>query len=319
MSLLLARKKSTMTVTFDTPTTSRPNPQKRNLLIRRLARAPWWLLVLAVLVLLFVRSVSDRHPYPIIWEAVQEGIVTTIWVSIVAYALALVLGLIIALLRRSSNMIVFQTVTLYVELVRGIPTLVLVYYMALALIPQIIYGVNDLGEWLSHLAITINLTGDTAYTITFIDTGNRLAKFQTREFPNTYRAIIGLAISYSAFLSEIFRAGIDSVGEGQREAAQSLGMTRWQMMRLIVLPQAFRTILPPLGNDFIALLKESSLVSVLGVTDITRRGQTYASSTFTFFQSYNVVALTYLTLTLALSMAVKGMEWYLDRGKKRMS
>ncbi|NLF77412.1 MAG: ABC transporter permease subunit, partial [Chloroflexi bacterium] len=100
---------------------------------------------------------------------------------------------------------------------------------------------------------------------------------------------------------------------------QSLGMTRWQMMRLIVLPQAFRTILPPLGNDFIALLKESSLVSVLGVTDITRRGQTYASSTFTFFQSYNVVALTYLTLTLALSMAVKGMEWYLDRGKKRMS
>ena len=208
---------------------------------------------------------------------------------------------------------------LYVELVRGIPTLVLVYYMALALIPQIIYGVNDLGEWLSHLAITIHLTGDTAYTITFIDTGNRLAEFQTREFPNTYRAIIGLAISYSAFLSEIFRAGIDSVGEGQREAAQSLGMTRWQMMRLIVLPQAFRTILPPLGNDFIALLKESSLVSVLGVTDITRRGQTYASSTFTFFQSYNVVALTYLTLTLALSMAVKGMEWYLDRGKKRMS
>ena len=306
-----------MTVVFDTSPVSRPNPQKKNLLIRRLARAPWWLLALAVLVLLFVRSVSDRHPYPIIWGAVQEGIWTTIWVSVVAYALALALGLIVALLRRSSNVIIYQTITLYVELVRGIPTLVLVYYMALALIPQIIYGVNDLGEWLSHLAIIINLTGDTTYTITFIDTGNRLAGFQTRDFPNTYRAIIGLAISYSAFLSEIFRAGIDSVGEGQREAAQSLGMTRWQVMRLIVLPQAFRTILPPLGNDFIALLKESSLVSVLGVADITRRGQTYASSTFTFFQSYNVVALTYLTLTLALSMAVKGMEWYLDRGKKR--
>lgn len=306
-----------MTVVFDTSPVSRPNPQKKNLLIRRLARAPWWLLALAVLVLLFVRSVSDRHPYPIIWGAVQEGIWTTIWVSVVAYALALVLGLIVALLRRSSNVIIYQTITLYVELVRGIPTLVLVYYMALALIPQIIYGVNDLGEWLSHLAIRINVIGDATYTITFIDTGNRLAGFQTRDFPNTYRAIIGLAISYSAFLSEIFRAGIDSVGEGQREAAQSLGMTRWQVMRLIVLPQAFRTILPPLGNDFIALLKESSLVSVLGVADITRRGQTYASSTFTFFQSYNVVALTYLTLTLALSMAVKGMEWYLDRGKKR--
>lgn len=306
-----------MTVTYDTSTASRPNPQKKNILIRRLARAPWWALAMVILVIVFARSVSDVHPYPIIWDAVQEGIVTTIWVSVVAYLIALVLGLIVALLRRSQNVIVYQVVTFYVEAVRGIPTLVLVYYMALALIPQLIDLANNFGDWLTYLHITVNVVGDTTFELTFEGIGTRLATFEQREFDNVYRAIIALAISYSAFLSEVFRAGIDSIGVGQREAASSLGMTRWQTMRLIVLPQAIRVILPPLANDFIAMLKESSLVSVLGVTDITRRGQTYASSTFTFFQAYNVVALTYLILTLTLSMTVKLMEMYLDRGKER--
>ncbi|MBN2305255.1 MAG: amino acid ABC transporter permease [Anaerolineae bacterium] len=299
------------------PETVRPNPQKKNLLIRKIARAPWWLLVLALLVIWFVLSVQDTHPYPIIWRAVKEGIWTTIWVSVIAYAISLALGLIVALLRRSSNVIVYQLVTLYVEAVRGIPTLVLVYYMALAAIPQVIMLGNDFGEWLSHLVITVDITGDMVFDITFEGIGNSLAGYRTRDFPNTHRAIIGLAISYSAFLSEVFRAGIDSIGSGQREAAASLGMTRWQVMRLIVLPQAIRVILPPLGNDFIAMLKESSLVSILGVEDITRQGQTYAASTFTFFQAYNVVALTYLVLTISLSMVVKTMEWYLDRGKDK--
>jgi polar amino acid transport system permease protein len=208
-------------------------------------------------------------------------------------------------------------VTLYVEAVRGIPTLVLVYYMALAAIPQLIMLGNDLGEWLSWLTITIHISDDTAWRLTFRGIGRALATFQTRDFPNTYRAIIGLAISYSAFLSEVFRAGIESVGAGQREAAASLGMTRWQVMRLIVLPQAIRTVIPPLANDFIAMLKESSLVSILGVEDITRQGQTYAASTFTFFQVYNVVALTYLVLTISLSMAVKLLEAYMYRGRER--
>lgn len=306
-----------MTAVSDTAApVSRPNPQKRNILIRRLSRAPWWLLLLALLVIWFVYSVYDKHPYPIVWRAVQQGIWTTIWVSVVAYLIALILGLLVALLRRSSNVIVYQFVTLYVEGVRGIPTLVLVYYMALALIPQLILLGNDLGDWLVKQELHIEITGILDYVITFKGLGRSLAEFKTREFSNSYRAIIGLAISYSAFLSEIFRAGIESVSVGQHEAARSLGMTRWQVMRLIVLPQAIRTILPPLGNDFIAMLKESSLVSVLGVADITRRGQTYAASTFTFFQVYNVVALTYLVLTLSLSMLVKLMEAYLNRGRQ---
>jgi polar amino acid transport system permease protein len=302
-----------MTQIYDTSVQSRPNPQKRNLLIRRLARAPWWMLVLAILIIVFVFNVQHKHPYPVVWRAVQEGIVTTIWVSLVAYGLALVLGLLLALTRRSSNVIVYQVATFYVETVRGIPTLVLVYYMALALIPKIISELNGLGEWLINNDVSIGL----GIKLSLDSLGTQLAGYRSRDFSNSYRAIIGLAISYSAFLSEIFRAGIDSIGDGQHEAAASLGMTRWQVMRLIVLPQAFRVVLPPLGNDFIAMLKESSLVSVLGVPDITRRGQTYAASTFTFFQVYNVVALTYLVLTLALSMMVKAMEMYLDRGKHR--
>ncbi|NLE50233.1 MAG: amino acid ABC transporter permease [Chloroflexi bacterium] len=306
-----------MTVVFDTSTTPRVNPQKKNILIRRLARAPWWLLGMGVLVVLFVLSVRTTHPYPVIWGAVRQGIWTTIWVSVIAYALALTLGLIIALLRRSSNPIIYQVSTFYVEAVRGIPTLVLVYWMALAFIPEVIRFGNDLGASLQHLTISFIITDDLIYDLTFQSLGRRMAEFETREFGNNYRAIIALAISYSAFLSEVFRAGIDSVSVGQREAARSLGMTHWQVMRLIVLPQAIRVILPPLGNDFIAMLKESSLVSVLGVQDITRRGQTYASSTFTFFQAYNIVALTYLVLTITLSLVVKGMESYLDRGQRR--
>ncbi|MEL6272125.1 MAG: amino acid ABC transporter permease, partial [Chloroflexota bacterium] len=222
--------------------------------------------------------------------------------TVVAYLFAMVFGLLIAMMRRSNNFFIYQISTVYVEFVRGIPTLVLVYYVVLALTPMVVNGLNDMGNWLVANGIT---------------QGAVLADLRTRDIPNTARAIFGLAISYSAFLSEVFRAGIDSIGQGQREAALSLGMTRWQVMRYIVLPQAFRVVLPPLGNDFIAMLKESSLVSIVGVEDITRQGSTTAQSNFVFFQAYNVVALTYLVLTLTLSMLVKGLEGYLDRGKAR--
>ena len=208
-----------MTVVHAAPAIFRPNPQKKNILIRRLARAPWWLLLMALMVILFVLSVNDRHPYPIVWRAVRQGIWTTIWVSIVAYTIAVILGLFIALLRRSNNVVIYQLSTFYVEGVRGIPTLVLVYYMALAAIPQLISLGNDLGEWLTWLRITITLSDSASFDLTFQGIGSRLAAFDTRQFPNTYRAIIGLAISYSAFLSEVFRAGIDSIGRGQRDVA----------------------------------------------------------------------------------------------------
>ncbi len=123
-----------------------------------------------------------------------------------------------------------------------------------------------------------------------------------------WRAIIALTIGYSAFIAEVFRAGIQSVDEGQIEAAEALGLRPWARFRLIVLPQALRTILPPLGNDFIALIKDSALVSVLGVADITQLGKIYAAGSFRFFETYNVVAFLYLVITVGLSLVLRRFE-----------
>lgn len=288
---------------------ARPNPHKRNILIQRLSRAPWWLLIILILVVLFVISVADSSTYQLAWAEVQKGIWTTIWVTLVAYALALVLGLILALMRRPStsllyNVLIYQPATVIVEIIRGIPTLVLVFFITLAFVPQMVTILNGIGASMLDSGTRLE------------DLANQLVSLTPRDIPTVYRAIAALAISYAAFLSEIFRAGLDSIDIGQREAARSLGMNQWQIMRHIILPQAIRNILPALGNDFIAMLKESSLVSVVGVQDITRSGQSFAAATFTFFQAYTIVAVTYLVLTLALATLVKLLELYMGRGRR---
>ena len=131
------------------------------------------------------------------------------------------------------------------------------------------------------------------------------------------RVIIALVVAYSAFLSEIFRAGIESIDRGQMEAARSLGMGYWKAMRYVILPQAVRNVLPALGNDFIAMLKDSSLVSVLGVQDISGLGRVYAASSFRTFETYNVMTFLYLCMTLLLSMAVRWLERRTTRDRQR--
>ena len=126
--------------------------------------------------------------------------------------------------------------------------------------------------------------------------------------PATASAVIAMAVCYGAYMGEIFRAGIESIPKGQMEPARSLGMTSSQAMRHVILPQAFKTILPPIGNEFVALLKDSSLVSILAVSDLLRRGREYASETFTYFETYTMVALVYLVITLFLSKLVSKME-----------
>jgi polar amino acid transport system permease protein len=124
-------------------------------------------------------------------------------------------------------------------------------------------------------------------------------------------------IGYSAFIAEVFRAGILAVEKGQIEAAEALGLKKWQRFRLIVFPQAMRTILPPLGNDFVAMVKDSSLVSVLGVADITQMGKVYAAGSFRFFETYSIVAYIYLILTIGLSLALRRLEKRLGRSDVR--
>ena len=140
---------------------------------------------------------------------------------------------------------------------------------------------------------------------------------KTRDFPLIWRAIIALTVAYSAFLAEIFRAGLQAVDKGQIEAAQALGLNGWQRFRHVVFPQAFRTILPPLGNDFVAMVKDSSLVSVLGVADITQLGKVTAAGNFRYFETYNVVALIYLTMTISLSLLLRRLEARLKARQER--
>jgi len=121
-------------------------------------------------------------------------------------------------------------------------------------------------------------------------------------------AIIALSICYGAYMGEIFRAGIQSIPKGQMEAALALGFSRGQAMRLIILPQTVRVILPAIGNEFIAMLKDSSLVSVIALRDILRRGREYVARTFLSLETYALVALVYLVFTLALSKLVAMME-----------
>jgi len=123
-------------------------------------------------------------------------------------------------------------------------------------------------------------------------------------------------LAYGVFLSEIFRAGIQSIEPGQAEAARALGMNRFQVMTTIILPQAIRNILPALGNDFIAMLKDSSLVSVLGVPDLTNQTRLYIASTFRTFEGYNIMAFLYLSMTLILSLVVRWVELRITRYRK---
>ena len=130
--------------------------------------------------------------------------------------------------------------------------------------------------------------------------GNRVAPF--------IAAITACGINSGAYIAEIFRAGIQAIDDGQMEAGRSLGMTWWQTMWYIIIPQAFRNIVPPLGNEFIALLKDSSLVSVIGFEELTRRGQLIIARTYGSLEIWICVAIIYLIMTLTISRFVAFLE-----------
>ena len=121
-------------------------------------------------------------------------------------------------------------------------------------------------------------------------------------------AIVGLTFGYAAYMSEVYRAGIQSISKGQMEAARSLGMTYFQAMRYVILPQAFRVVLPPMGNEFITLLKDSALVSAVSVPDLTRRGREYSATHFNPIETWTMVALLYLMMTLLATRLVAYLE-----------
>jgi polar amino acid transport system permease protein len=280
--------------------TPRPTPPTRSgsrllPLTNRLSRLPYWLLIAILLGIFFLWTMFSQADYRVILKAVSKGVATTVYVTLIAFVLSIVLGLIIGLMRVSGNRLAREVSSFYVEIIRGVPMLVILYYIAFVGAPVLISGINGVGNLLVSTGLLAGL-------------GTPLAELTVRQLDFTARAILALTIGYSAFISEIFRAGIESIGRGQMEAARSLGMNYSQAMRHVILPQAIRNVLPPLGNDFIAMLKDSSLVSVLGVQDITQLGKVYSASTFRFFETYNVVAFLYLVMTVGLAMLVRALE-----------
>lgn len=245
---------------------------------------PWWLLAVVTIGLWMFAQVLTDETYAGVLQILQKGIWTTIYVTVIAYTLACILGLLLALAGMSRWLVLRQIARFYVEIVRGIPIIVLLLYVAFVLGPAMVLAWNWCMGWLG------------------------LDPIRTRDFSLLWRAVIALTIAYSSFLAEVFRAGLQSVDKGQIEAAEALGLSGWQRFRHIVFPQALRTILPPLGNDFVAMVKDSSLVSVLGVTDITQLGKVTAAGNFRYFETYNVVALVYLTMTISLSLVLRNFE-----------
>ncbi len=123
-----------------------------------------------------------------------------------------------------------------------------------------------------------------------------------------WAGVIALTIAESAFMAEVFRGGIQAIARGQHEAAESLGLNYWQKMRLVILPQAFRQILPPLGNQFVYILKMSSLVSVIGLSDLTRRANELVVNEYLPLEIYTFLVIEYLVLILCVSQAVRWLE-----------
>jgi polar amino acid transport system permease protein len=245
---------------------------------------PYWLMLLVGIGLWLFYEVWANDIYASVMATLLKGIWVTAYVTVIAFFSACILGLGLAMAGLSRWIVLRQSARLYIEVVRGIPIMVLLLYTAFVLAPALVALVNWVGAPLG------------------------LEPWRNRDFPLIARAIIALTIAYSAFLAEVFRAGLMSVDKGQIEAAQALGLNGWQRFRHIVFPQALRTILPPLGNDFVAMVKDSSLVSVLGVADITQLGKVLAAGNFRYFETYNVVALVYLTITISLSLALRKLE-----------
>jgi polar amino acid transport system permease protein len=261
--------------------------------VDRLTRLPIWLLVTLALGVLLLWKISSDADSQVIFTAVRRGIGTTVFVSLVAYSLAMLLGLFLSLLRIYRNRATQELSSFYTEVMRGVPMLVLLYYISFVGAPALIDAVNWLGG-------------------PFIAAG-WIEKLDVRQINFTWRAILALTLGYSAFIGEIFRSGILSIEKDQTEAGQVEGASYSQIMRFIILPQAVRNVLPALGNEFIAILKDSALVSALGVQDITQLGKVYSASTFKFFETYNIVAFLYLAMTMGLAALIRFVEGRLNR------
>lgn len=236
---------------------------------------PWWLLGIVLTILFPVYKMLTDETWEDGFLFIKDGIILTFTVTTGGFVIAVIVGLVVAFARMSHRAVPRNLAMYYIEVMRGIPVLVTLFMLGLVIVP-----------WLLNLAD--------------IDPRSMIAS-------KAVRATVAVGLIYAAYIAEVFRAGIESVGRGQFEAGMSLGLNKRQVFRLVVWPQAIKNVLPALGNDLIALLKDSSLVSILAVREITQMSKLWTGSTFQFFAGFLILSAMYLTLTVSLSLA---LQWY---------
>ena len=202
-----------------------------------------------------------------------QGVPVTVGVTLIAMVTGAVLGLVLALMKMSRIKVLTALASLYIEVIRGTPLIVQALIMAYGL-PQLMQSIGINFRW-TYLIIP---------------------------------AIIVCGLNSAAYVAEVIRSGIQAVDKGQMEAARSIGMTKRQAMQLIVIPQALKIVLPSFGNEFVSLIKETSVLSYLGVVEILRKGALWNAATFNTFEAYIGVALVYMLLTIPSSKLVKRLE-----------
>ncbi len=241
---------------------------------------PWWLAGLLAIIAAMVAAILFSEEYQQAFKRIfpvplklVEGIAMTFYLTLGSFIVATFMGLFIGLARVSKKTAASNLAALYIEFIRGIPMLVFLFTVALVLVPD------------------------------FAD----LIDQPSRAIPMAVRGGLALSLFYAAFIAEVFRAGIQSVPNDQAQAGTALGLTDRQVMRKIVLPQAVRNMLPALGNDLISLMKDTSLISVLAVRELTQMARLYSGSSFRFRESFFVLMVIYVVLTLGLSLMLR---WY---------
>lgn len=278
---------------------------------------PWWLIAAIGLVIYLIYLVlTDEETRSSFWfmlgqspenlrfgQLAFKGIVITLTIAICGYLIAMLLGLLLGLMRTSSNPFLYNVASFYVEIIRGVPMLVLLLYVAFVLAPPI----TPFFAAIANIFVSLG-------NLLFYQTGLMSSPFRTvTTIANQWRAMIALGLGYAAFEAEVFRAGIQSIERGQYEAGRALGLSYFQMMRYVILPQAIRRVLPALGNDFISMVKDSSLASVLGVQDMTQLAKLVASGNFLYMQTLTLLAFVYLTIVVLLTRLLRVMERRLQR------
>jgi len=236
-----------------------------------------WLWIMLGIITLMALEILFNDAYQEAFREIVPGLKLTFYITIGSFLIAMPLGLFIGLGRLSKNSVINTISRVYIEFVRGMPMLVFIFVVAFVL------------------------------TKDFAD----LFGMKTRTIKNEWRGVAALSLFYAAFIAEVVRAGIQSVEHGQIEAGMAVGLRRWQVSRRVVLPQALRNALPALGNDFISLMKDTSLLSVLAVKELTQEARIYSGSSFRIRESFFILATVYVAMTLILSLALQAWERWL--------